>query len=154
MTRRPWSSVMTLALALLAVAGGNLANAQPALVAARVKFFGAENVDATTGAVKKNVVLFSWATNASIVASVLGRVVMLDTYINRLELPSPANQSDLRRSPINVQDLVDLGRSRGHPGLLRLHGRVGVGTESLLQPGCRANGRAAGGVDECEGVLG
>ena len=108
MTRRPWSGVMTLAVALLAVAGGNLANAQPALVAARVKFFGAENVDATTGAVKKNVVLFSWATNASIVASVLGRVVMLDTYINRLELPSPANQSDLRRSPINVQDLVDL----------------------------------------------
>jgi len=95
-------------LFLLLVAGSGLAAADNAMVAARQKFFGAENVDATTGAVKKNEVIFSWATNASLVVSVEGRIVLLDTYIGRLELPPPPGVSDLRRTPINVQDLVDL----------------------------------------------
>ena len=38
----------------------------------------------------------------------LGHVVLLDTYVNRLELPPAAGASDLRRTPINYQDLVDL----------------------------------------------
>ena len=80
----------------------------PALVAARQKFFGAENVDARTGAVRRDRVLFSWVTNASLAVSVRGRVVLLDTYINRLELPPVPGQPDLRRTPINYQDLVDL----------------------------------------------
>src|SRR5579862_5320404 len=99
-------TIVSSALLLLSWAGP--AAADPALIAARQKFFGAENVDATSGAVKKNEVLFSWITNASIAVSVEGRIVLLDTYINRLELPPPSNVSDLRRSPINVQDLVDL----------------------------------------------
>src|SRR6185437_11429622 len=30
------------------------------------------------------------------------------TYINRPELPPPAGAADLRRSPINVQEFIDL----------------------------------------------
>jgi len=78
------------------------------LVAARAKFFGAENVDARTGAVDRKHVIFSWVTNSTLAVSVEGRIVLLDSYINRLELPPGADEPDLRRSPIDVQDLVDL----------------------------------------------
>src|SRR5688500_16951895 len=60
--------------------------ADPRLVAARVKFFGAENVDGR-GRVKKDKVIFSWATNTTYVVSVQGRVMLLDSYINHAELP-------------------------------------------------------------------
>ncbi len=44
--------------------------ADPALVAARQKIFGVENVDARTGRVRGDKVIFSWITNASFAASV------------------------------------------------------------------------------------
>lgn len=78
------------------------------MIAARSKFFGAENVDQYSGAVRRDRVIISWLTNASLAASIAGRVVLLDTYINRLEVPPPAGQVDLRRTPINVADLVNL----------------------------------------------
>jgi len=78
----------------------------PAMVAARQKFFGAENVDANTGAIKKDKVIFSWATNATYAVSIEGRVVLLDTYIHRVELPPSGN--DTRRSPLSPQDMVAL----------------------------------------------
>jgi len=81
-------------------------HADPAMVAARQKFFGAENVDSRTGEVSPDKVVFSWTTNASIAASFLGDVVLLDTYIHRLELQPEG--ADTRRTPINIQDLVDL----------------------------------------------
>ena len=110
------STVISFSMFLFAWAG--VAAADPAMIAARQKLFGAENVDANSGAIKKDKVVFSWITNASLAVSVQGHVVLLDTYINRLELPPPANVADLRRSPINVQDLVDL-----HPEALFLgHG--------------------------------
>ena len=83
-------------------------DASAATIAARQRFFGAENVDPRSGDVRKDRVIFSWVTNASIAASLKGRVVLLDTYINRLELPPAPGAADLRRSPINVQELVDL----------------------------------------------
>src|SRR5438445_9060788 len=95
-----------LAVSMLTSAG--LAAADPALITARQKFFGVENVDANSGAVKKNQVLFSWVTNSTLAVSIQGRIVLLDAYIQRLELPPPANVADLRRSPVDVQDLVDL----------------------------------------------
>ena len=98
----------TVFLAVLMLTWTGLAAADPALIAARQKFFGVENVDANSGAVKKNQVLFSWVTNSTLAVSIQGRIVLLDTYIQRLELPPPANVSDLRRSPVDVQDLVDL----------------------------------------------
>jgi hypothetical protein len=71
------------------------------LVSARQKVFGVENVDANTGAVKKDRVIFSWLTNTTYAVSVLGRVIMLDSYVTRLEL-APG------RTPFVIQDLVDV----------------------------------------------
>ena len=73
----------------------------PATIAARQKIFGRENVDARTGQVSKERVIFSWITNASFAASVRGRVVLLDTFVTRLEV-APG------RTPFTIQDLVDL----------------------------------------------
>jgi L-ascorbate metabolism protein UlaG (beta-lactamase superfamily) len=78
--------------------------ADPALIQARQKFFGVENVD-SRGRVKKDKVIFSWATNTTYVASIMGRVMLLDSYINRPELPS--TPLDKRRTPILPQDFVD-----------------------------------------------
>jgi hypothetical protein len=81
------------------------ANAHPAasleLVKARQLIFGAENVDARTGAVDKDKVIFSWLTNATLAASIRGRVVLLDTFVHRPEaVPG--------RTPFVVEDLVSL----------------------------------------------
>ena len=62
----------------------SLASAATWLIAARQKVFGIENVDANTGAVKKDKVIFSWLTNTTYAVSVLGRVIMLDSYVTRL----------------------------------------------------------------------
>jgi hypothetical protein len=72
-----------------------------ATIAAREKVFGAENVDARTGEVRQDRVIFSWITNASFAASVRGRVILLDTFVTRLET-TPG------RTPFVIQDLVDL----------------------------------------------
>jgi hypothetical protein len=77
-------------------------------IAARSRFFGAENVDPVSGQVRADRVIFSWVTNASLAVSIRGRIVLLDTYINRPELPPAANAADLRRSPISIQELVAL----------------------------------------------
>jgi hypothetical protein len=80
----------------------------PITIQARQKYFGAENVDARDGRIRDDKVIFSWITNASVAVSVLGHLVFLDIYINRLELPPAPGDSDLRRTPINYQDLVSL----------------------------------------------
>jgi glyoxylase-like metal-dependent hydrolase (beta-lactamase superfamily II) len=82
-------------------------NASEATIAARQRFFGAENVDPTNGKVRDDRVIFSWITNAGYAVSFRGRVVLLDTYINRFEVP-PASGPDLRRTPFGAQDLIDL----------------------------------------------
>ena len=79
--------------------------ADPALVAARQKFFGIENVD-ERGRVDKGKVIFSWATNTTYAVSVQGRIILLDSYINRPELPT--TPLDTRRTPILPQDFVAL----------------------------------------------
>jgi hypothetical protein len=78
-------------------------------IAARDRFFGTENVDQRSGEVRGDRVIFSWVTNASLAVSIKGRIVLLDTYINRPELPPTAGAADLRRSPISIQELVTLG---------------------------------------------
>ena len=79
--------------------------ANPALVAARQKFFGIENVD-ERGRVDKGKVIFSWATNTTYAVSMQGRIILLDSYINRPELPT--TPLDTRRTPILPQDFVAL----------------------------------------------
>src|SRR5204862_1345075 len=61
--------------------------ADPALVAARQKFFGIENVD-ERGRVDKDKVIFSWETNTTYAVSVQGRIILIDSYINRHEMPN------------------------------------------------------------------
>ncbi len=75
--------------------------ATPALIKARQKFFGIENVDANSGAVTKSLVVFSWLSNTTLLASIDGRVIMLDSYVTRLEV-TPG------RTPFVLQDLVDV----------------------------------------------
>jgi hypothetical protein len=85
----------------------NRGHSSEATIAARQRFFGAENVDARSGAVRPDRVIFSWITNAGYAASFRGRIVLMDTYINRLEVP-PTSGPDLRRTSFGPQDLIDL----------------------------------------------
>src|SRR5215471_3595979 len=94
--------------AVLAAGPQGAGNANPDTIAARARFFGAENVDQSSGEVRADRVIFSWVTNASLAVSVKGRIVLLDSYINRPELPPAAGTADLRRSPISIQELVNL----------------------------------------------
>jgi L-ascorbate metabolism protein UlaG (beta-lactamase superfamily) len=75
--------------------------ASAALIAARQKIFGLENVDGRNGTVREDRVVFSWLTNATFAAAVKGHVVLLDTFVTRLEV-APG------RTPFVIQDLVDL----------------------------------------------
>jgi hypothetical protein len=72
-----------------------------AVTAARQKFFGLENVNPQTGAVRDDQVIISWTSNASFAASIKGHVVLLDTFATRLEV-TPG------RTPFVIQDLVNL----------------------------------------------
>ncbi len=101
--------LLVLSLALLCLSGWQSAFAAKAdLIAARQKFFGFENVDSKTGDVDPTKVIFAWITNASLAVSVEGRVLLLDTYLNRLEVAPQFGEVDLRRTPISVSDLQDL----------------------------------------------
>jgi hypothetical protein len=82
-----------------------LAAVDPALLKARQKFFGIENVDVNTGAVKKDKVITSWLTNTTYLVSIMGNVILLDSYISRPELPT--TPIDRRYAPFLPQDLVD-----------------------------------------------
>lgn len=61
------------------------ATAASPLVKARQHFFGAANVDPKTGAVRADRVILSWASVATLVASIRGHVVLLDTYLHKRE---------------------------------------------------------------------
>lgn len=71
-----------------------------AMAAARSKIFGFENVD-DQGRLPKDKVVFSWLGHMSGAVSLRGRVIMLDTYIRRLEV-APG------RTPFVIKDLVDM----------------------------------------------
>jgi hypothetical protein len=84
-----------------ASANGKHHHADQALIDARTKIFGIENVDQRTGALPKDKVVFSWLGHNTGAVSLRGRVIMLDTYIARLEVTQG-------RTPIVIKDLVDL----------------------------------------------
>src|SRR5215831_19729632 len=96
---RPSLLVSLAFLSTTALAANN--KGDPATIAARQKIFGVENVDAGSGDVRKDKVILSWITNASFAASVKGRIVLLDTFVTRLEVTQG-------RTPFVIQDLVDL----------------------------------------------
>ena len=60
----------------------------------------------SSGRVKKDKVIASWATNTTYVVIDQGRVILLDSYINRPELPT--TPIDRRRTPILPQDFIDV----------------------------------------------
>ncbi len=101
------ASALGLCLSAAAATGASAAPTDP-LVTTRSKFFGAENVNQHTGAVRNDRVIVTWITNASLAVSLEGRIVLLDTYLNRLEVPPAPGEPDLRRTPISVSDLVAL----------------------------------------------
>jgi hypothetical protein len=72
-----------------------------AMIAARQKIFGLENVNPRNGRVREDKVVFSWLTNATFAAAMKGHVVLLDSFVTRLEV-QPG------RTPLVIQDLVDL----------------------------------------------
>ncbi len=70
---------------------GRQATAEPVIAAAaadtvkaRRHFFGAENVD-SRGRVRRDRIVLSWFSVASVAAAIDGRVVLLDTYIHKAE---------------------------------------------------------------------
>ncbi|GGI25887.1 hypothetical protein L6654_16130 [Bradyrhizobium sp. WYCCWR 13023] len=104
-----------LALAATLMAGSALSTTAHAnngdLIAARQKFFGDENVDPESGRVSPDKVILSWLSNSTLAASIAGHVLLLDTYVTRLEV-SPG------RTPFVIGDLVALKPE----GLLIGHG--------------------------------
>ena len=72
-----------------------------AMVAARQRIFGPENVDPKNGKVDQKKVIMSWFGVASLAVAAKGRVFLLDSYIYRI--------ADTRGYvPVLLQDLVDL----------------------------------------------
>jgi hypothetical protein len=88
-------------LAMLCASTAFAKGADNAMVAARQKVFGIENVDAETGNLPRDKVIFSWLSNSTFAASIQGRVIYLDTYVTRLEV-QPG------RTPLVIKDMVDL----------------------------------------------
>lgn len=70
-------------------------------IAARTKIFGLEHVNPLTGQLPSDKVIFSWISNSTFAAAIEGRVILLDTFITRLEL-NPG------RSPVVIKDMLDL----------------------------------------------
>ena len=94
-------AVAGLALCSLTEPGFAESRASAATTTARQKVFGLDNVDPKTGEVRDDRVIFSWITNASFAVAVKGHVLLLDTFVTRLEV-APG------RTPFVIQDLVDL----------------------------------------------
>ena len=70
------------------VRGGDpvAAGATPAeTIKARQRFFGAENVDARTGAVRRDRVIFSWFGVTNFALAIRGHVLLLDAWVPRGE---------------------------------------------------------------------
>jgi len=84
-----------------AIAMSGVAMAADPMIVARQKIFGIENVDANTGAIKKDKIIFSWLGHISGAVSFMGRVIMMDTYVPRLEV-TPG------RTPYVIKDIIDM----------------------------------------------
>ncbi|NUZ06058.1 hypothetical protein [Piscinibacter koreensis] len=77
------------------------APAQSAQIAARTHYFGAENVDQATGAVRSELVVMSWMSNTTYAAAINGKVVLLDAALMRRET-TPG------RTPTTLDEVVAL----------------------------------------------
>ena len=82
-----------------------LAAVNPAMLKARQSFSESRTSMSMTGAVRKDKVITSWLTNTTYITSIMGNVILLDSYISRPELPTAP--IDTRYAPFLPQDLVD-----------------------------------------------
>lgn len=104
--------------------------ATAALVAARTHYFGAENVDASTGEVRKDLLIMSWATNTTFVAAINGKVVFLDaSLLRREEVPG--------RTPTTLTEMVNLMPSyifvgKAAPGYIDLAANIAFRTGATV----------------------
>lgn len=71
------------------------------MIAARQHIFGVENVNPETGEMLGDQVVFSWLSASSFAGSINGRVIMMDTFLTRLEI-------ERGRTPLTIHDLVNL----------------------------------------------
>ena len=72
------------------------ASAAASLASARAKFFGTANVDARTGAVRKDRIVASWVGVSTFAVAIRGHVVLLDAWIPDIYPNSvPATPADL-----------------------------------------------------------
>ncbi len=94
-----WSALF--AVAFVAAVPCGVAAADAGMVNARIRFFGAENVDARTGAVNRDRVIFSWLTHTTVATAIKGRVFLMDSYITPLEVSAG-------RTPFTIKDVVNL----------------------------------------------
>src|SRR3954447_8785343 len=118
-----------------------VASAASPTVAARQHFFGVENVDPVTGAVRDDRVILSWFGISSLAAALDGHVILLDAYINDVNNATPTQPSD-RYVDTSYHELADL-----HPEALFIghdHGDHGLGVSFLADalPGLRIYGTA------------
>ena len=106
-SRRPRMVVAGLVLAGLSSAITTTASAgadepvEQKTVQARQRLFGSGNVDPSTGQVRRDRAVFSWVTVSTVAASLGGQVVLLDSYIHKVE-------DRPNYVPATVQDLIDI----------------------------------------------
>lgn len=77
--------VVPLLAAALAAAGVMVLPSSAQTIAARQRFFGAENVDPVTGRVRADRVILSWFGVTNFAAAIGGHVVLLDAWVPRGE---------------------------------------------------------------------
>lgn len=95
------SSLLMAAVAAAAFSGPVAAVETSDMIAARQHVFGVEHVDPVTGAMPNDKVVFSWLSASSFAAAIQGHVVMMDTFLTRLEV-------ERGRTPLTIHDLVNL----------------------------------------------
>src|SRR3954447_35692 len=121
--RARWLCALACAGVLFGSTAAQASAASKSTVAARQHFFGAENVDPATGAVRSDRVILSWFGVSSLALAMKGHVVLLDAYINNANSATPTNPSD-RYVDTSYKELANLrpqalfiGHDHGDHGL-------------------------------------
>jgi hypothetical protein len=80
-------------------------------IAARTASFGAENVDASTGDIRKDLVIMSWMTNTTFAAAINGKVVLLDAALMRRETAPGRTPTTLAEVVALMPSYIIIGKS-------------------------------------------
>ena len=96
--------------------------APPALsaqIAARTRYFGAENVDQKSGEIRKDLVVMSWLSNTTYAAVINGKVVLLDAaLLRRQDTPEGRTPTTLEEMAAVMPSYILIGKAApGHADL-------------------------------------